>query len=194
MSELGEAIRACSWPALRAEALLLEARLRFDLEQRDRAIALLSDARILIPTDARPVAGLARLALTTGSISRAVQLAEQAVKVDPFDFSAACSLALVYASEQHDRSVTAWSNASTLAPDDFIVAQLAFAAALIENRHAEGLAFVERLGCYAGRTSRVNEHAGLAGLMAAAHRRYLAAGALADSLLPVLEHDRPWQS
>jgi hypothetical protein len=179
---LCQSIRASSSLALRAEAALLEAKLRFDLEQRDRAIALLSDARALIPYDARPIAGLARLALVTGNQDQAALLAEQAATVDPSEFSVLCSLALVYANEQHARSLQAWRAACALVPGDILVAQMAYAAAFIEGRHAEGLALVQRLSQYQGSVSHLNDYAGLAGLVAAAWHQYLSVSDLAESL------------
>ncbi len=177
-----QVIRARGSNALKAEAMLLEAKLRFDLEQRDRAIALLSDARTLIPGDARPIAGLARLALTTGNHDQAVQLAEQAIQIDPVEPSVWCSLALAYMSEQHHRSMLAWETACALAPDDCLIAQMAYAAAFVEGRHSVGLALVERLGQYQGLTSRTNEHVALADLITAARRQYRSLAALKDSL------------
>jgi tetratricopeptide (TPR) repeat protein len=177
-----QTMQVSSNSALKAEAMLLEAKLRFDLDQRDRAIALLSDARTLIPADARPIAGLARLALATGNHGQALQLAEQAARADPLEPSVLCSLALVYATEQHCRSLSAWTAASALAPDDCLIAQMAYAAAFVEGRHSEGLALVERLSRYQGLISRTNEYAGLAGLITAARRQYLTVGALKDSL------------
>lgn len=180
--ELCQSIRTSSNLAIRAEAALLEARLRCDLEQRDWAIALLSDARALIPYDARPIAGLARLALVTGNHDQATCLAEQAVRVDPAEFSVLCTLALVYANEQHGRSMLTWLAASALAPDDSLVTQMAFAAAFIEDRHSEGVALVYRQRQYQGGVSHLNEYAGLAGLVAAARRKYLTVNDLAESL------------
>ena len=181
--ELCQSIRTSGNPTIRAEAALLEAKLRFDLEQRGRAIALLSDARALIPYDARPIAGLARLALVTGNHDRAMCLAEQAASVDSAEFSVLCTLALVYANEQHGRSMLAWRAASVLAPDDDLVAQMAFASAFIEGRRSEGKALVQWQSQYpGGGVSHLNDYAGLAGLVAAARRKYLTISDLAESL------------
>jgi SAM-dependent methyltransferase len=177
--ELCQAIHTSTSPTLKAEAALLEARLRFDLEQRGRTIALLSDARALIPHDARPIAGLARLALVTGNHEQAVCLAEQAAKLDPAEFSALCSLALVYANGQHSRSMLAWRAASALVPDDNLIAQMAFASAFIEGRLSEGIALVERQSLYQSAVNHLTDHAGLAGLVAAARRKYLTVSDLA---------------
>lgn len=178
--ELCQTIRASSSSALRAEAALLEAKLRFDLDQRDRAIALLSDARALIPHDARPVSGLARLALVTGNQDQAMCLAEQAAKLDPAEFSVLCTLALVYANEQHARSMLAWRDANALVPSDNLVAQMAFASAFIEGKLSDGIALVQRQNQYQSATNHLNDYAGLAGLIAAARRKYLTVSELAS--------------
>jgi tetratricopeptide (TPR) repeat protein len=180
--ELCQSIRTSSNSAIRAEAALLEARLRFDLDQRGRAIALLSDARALIPHDARPIAGLARLALVTGNHDQAMCLAEQAASIDAAEFSVLCTLALVYANEQHGRSMLAWRAASVLVPDDNLVAQMAFASAFIEGTRSEGIALAQRQSQYQGGVSHLNDYAGLAGLVAAARRKYLTISDLAESL------------
>jgi tetratricopeptide (TPR) repeat protein len=184
------AMRISSSPALRAEAALLEAKLRFDLEQRDRAIALLSDAHAIAPNDARPTAGLARIAITTGNREQSVQLAEMALRLEPLEFSVPCSLALAYANEQHERSQLAWAAANALAPDDAIVAEIAYAAAFVEGKYAEGLAFVERLSQYQGTMTRVADYAALGFLVTAARREYLSVAALAESL-GIVQHNGP---
>ena len=168
--ELCQLIRRSSNPLMRAEAALLEARLWFDLEKRDRAIALLSDARVLSPNDARPIAGMSRLALASGSQDQAVQLADMAARTDPTDFSVLCSVALAYAATQRSRSLLAWKAANALAPDDFLVAQMACAAAMIEGHHDEARSLVERLTLYDAKVSRLHEHVALARLVADAQQ------------------------
>jgi tetratricopeptide (TPR) repeat protein len=189
--EACDAVRHSRNLAIRVEAALIEAKLRFDLEQRDRAIALLSDARALAPGDVRPIAALARLAMTTGNRDQSVQLAESAARLDPLEFSVPCTLALAYANEQHERSQLAWAAANALAPDDSIVAQMAYAAAFLEGKHTDGLALMDRLSRYQGVVTRVGDYAALGFLVTAARREYLSVGALAESLNAVQRSVRP---
>ncbi len=160
---------------LRAEAALLEARLWFDLNQFDRAIAVMTDATAFAPLDPRPVAGMSRLALASGNHERAIQLAEAAVAIDDTDFSAVCSAALAYAGVDESRSLGAWKIANALAPDDASIARLLCATALTEGRHDEGLGILERLGQYQQNASELDDHVGLRALTAAAAEKRLKA-------------------
>ena len=166
--DLCQLIRKSASPFVCAEAALLEARLWFDLDKRDRAIAQLTDARVLSPGDARPIAGLSRLALANGNDDQAITLADQAATADPTDFSVMCSVALANALSHQGRSIHAWQVASALAPDDFIVAQIACSAALFEGRPTEARQIAERLNRYESNRSRLNEHVGLARLVTVA--------------------------
>jgi tetratricopeptide (TPR) repeat protein len=166
--EACELVQRSSNSALRVEAALLEARLWFDLDRRDRAIAALSDARFLAPDDPRPLAGLSRLALASGSHAQAIRLAAEAVKADPTDFSATCSSALAHASGDPDRSFCAWETANALVPDDPAIVRLLCAAALAEGRYDEALLVIERLSQYGEKISQLDKHVGLAYLAATA--------------------------
>jgi len=152
---------------LRLEAALLESRLRFDVNQYDHAIALLSDASALVPEDPRPWAGLSRLALASGNAVQAIRLAENALKLDATDFSSVCSSALAYAEPDPHRSLVAWKTANALAPDEATIARFLCAVALAEGRHEEGLQLLERAGQYQTDTSPLNEHVGLLALTGA---------------------------
>jgi len=157
---------------LRLEAALLESRFRFDLNQFDRAIALLTDATVLIPEDPRAWAGLARLALVSGNADQAARLAKTATRLDSSDFSAVCSFALAQMEADSRHALQAWRIANALAPDEELIARLLCATALIQGRHDEGLTVIERLGQYVKQPSRLNEHAGLLALTTAAVQSY----------------------
>ena len=144
-------------PRLCIEAALLEARLWFDLGQLDHSIAVLSDAVAWAPNDPRPLAGLSRLALSSGNQDQAIRLAEAATRTDPADLSAACSLALAYAGVEENRSFNAWKTANALAPDDASIARLLCAASLSEGRPNDGLLVMDRLAQYELRTGGLDQ-------------------------------------
>ncbi len=161
-------INASGCVDLRVEAALLEARLWFDLNQLDRAIAILTGASALAPRDPRPVAGLSRLALAAENQEQAIHLAKAALLIDDTDFSAACSAALAYAGVEDKSSLEAWRVANALAPFEASIARLLCATALSEGQHEDGLAILERLGQYQQNFTELDEHVGLRALTAAA--------------------------
>jgi len=153
---------------LRLEAALLESRLWFDISEYSRAIAVLTDACILVPEDPRPWSGLCRLALASGNSEHAIRLAERAVKIDSTDFSSVCSSALAHLEADPRRSLEAWKVANALAPDETCIARFLCSVALAQGRHEEGLVILERAGQYQEHVSPLNEHVGLLALTNAA--------------------------
>lgn len=173
--DLCSEIRKSSNLALRAEAALLESRLRFDLEQRDRAIAALSDARALAPNDPRPVAGLARLALTTGNMSQAQSLAEAALLADPLDWSSVVTAALAHSLERPRLALPLFRYANRLAPDSPLIGQMALLAAQADGEMAQSLEILELLSQYGEGSRDTDDHVALSCLLNSAQRQSLKA-------------------
>jgi predicted TPR repeat methyltransferase len=122
--------REATRKALALEAWLADAALGLAARNGDHAIHALFKAREVAPEDPRPLAGLARIALTMGDLKEASQFAASAERLDRTDVDAACTLALVAARTRPNMAAELWQTASNLAPDSIDIAlQLAQTAA-----------------------------------------------------------------
>ena len=134
--------------AVEIEVLLAEAEIYLALGDGDRAANACFSAQKLAPTDARPLVGLGRIALSSGTAADALHLALEALRHDPTE-AAAYALAGVAADALgNSEAVTAWRAAAQLAPDDeLIVGELA-RMATGPGDQAMALAALDRLERY----------------------------------------------
>jgi predicted TPR repeat methyltransferase len=102
----------------------------------------------LDPTDARCLAGLAQLMLSSGETYEALRLARAALDLDTTEVSAAIVHAVVLESLEPDRAAAAWTLAANLAPDRFDPVVRLVQIASDTGRHAFALQNLERLRAY----------------------------------------------
>jgi len=161
--------------AVRLEAVLGEAECRLSQRDGDGAIRCYFHARDLAPGDARPMAGLARIALSMGNAGDAAQLAEAALRLDPTDLAALCAHALIAERARPDRAKGRWLIASNLAPDAFDIALHLAQAAAEDGDYTLAVWALERVRAY-GEDHGVPMHIALASAL-------LGAGRVADAQL-----------
>jgi SAM-dependent methyltransferase len=167
--------RSAGRPALAVEAWLAEAALGLAARNGDRAILSFFKARELAPTDPRPLAGLARVALAMGDLKEAAQFASAAERLDPTEVDAACTLALVAGYTRPDVAKSLWLTASNLAPDSLVVA-IQYAQAAAQGQECDLAAWaLERVRSY-GDDHGISLHLAIAAAL-------LGAGRKADALL-----------
>ena len=130
------------------EVWLARSELYFALGNGDSAANACFKARELAPPDARPLVGLARIALASGSIPDALHLARDALQRDATE-AAACAVAAIAAdSLGHPDAFTAWRAATHLAPDDTTLACQFARSASQRGDHALALHSLERVERY----------------------------------------------
>jgi len=130
------------------EAAIGEAECFLSQRKRGAAIDAFLRARDLCPEDARPLAGLARIALARGELGDAVELAKVAYRVDPTDVAAACAYAMVAEKAQPADAKERWVRATNLAPESFDIALRLAQSAAAEQDYAVALWAVERVRSY----------------------------------------------
>ena len=157
------------------EAALLEADLRVALGNGDAAVAAFIRAAELDATDARPVAGLALLALGSGALEDAMQLASRAAELDPTDPAASRAIAQAMDQLSTRDAFHAYRIAERLAPTELGVVSRLAALAADRGDYAFGISVFERLRSY-GDTLPLDFYVTLALL-------YLAEGRRADAIL-----------
>lgn len=156
------------------ELTLGKSELYFALGQGDAAAGAYFRARELAPKDARPLVGLGRIALASGDAHDALQLALDALSLDPTE-AAACALAAVAADAlQHPDAFTAWRAAVNLAPDDAGLALELARTASARGDHVLALWTLERFERY-GVPNDPEYHVTRGWLLLAAGRREEAA-------------------
>lgn len=133
----------------RLEATVAIAELELERGDGDAAVAALFQAGELDPKDPRPLVGLSRISLITGSAHDALKLALDAVRLDPSDASATAAVARAAGHLQHPDAFTAWRLAAGLAPDDAAIATELARCAAERGDYAFGLAALTRLRQYA---------------------------------------------
>jgi SAM-dependent methyltransferase len=167
--------RGATRSTLAVEAWLAEATLGLAARNGDRAIHAFFKAREIAPEDPRPLAGLARIALTIGDLNEASQFASAAERLDPTEIDVACTLALVAARARPHVAGAFWHTASNLAPDSLDVA-LQFAQEAAARQDCEQAVWaLERVRSY-GDDHGTALHLALAAAL-------LGAGRGADALL-----------
>ncbi|MFZ5894345.1 MAG: methyltransferase domain-containing protein [Myxococcota bacterium] len=153
-----------------AEILLAEAELLLARGDGDQAAQAFFRARELDSSDARPLVGLGRIALASGTYSDALELALDALRLDPAETAAYVLVALASGALGHADSFSAWRAAARLAPDDsFVVGELTRAALACGN-HPVALAGLEQLERY-GVALEAAHHVTRAWLLLALGRR-----------------------
>jgi SAM-dependent methyltransferase len=135
-------------PALRLEALLALARIQIELSRRDIATAVLLEARMIDPTDARPPAALSRLAELAGSETEAHALAKEAVRLDLTEIAAVTAMAQLSHDGEPQRAMDSWLVAHALAPDHCGIAARLCEAALRAGECGVAITVLERLRHY----------------------------------------------
>ena len=172
--DFGQA-RAAARTAIAVEGWLAEAALGLALRNGDRAIHAFFKAREIAPADARPVAGLARIAIAMNDIDGAARFAAAAERLDPTDVDLACTLAVIAERTRRSTAMAAWLTALNLAPDSLEIA-LSFAQAATEQQQCDLAVWaLERVRAY-GDDHGTSIHLALASAMLGAGRR-------ADALL-----------
>jgi SAM-dependent methyltransferase len=136
---------------VRREAALAEAGLRIALGQGDAAVGAYIAAAELDPTDARPVAGLALLALGSGALDDAMELATRAAELDPTEPTASLALAQAMDHLSPRDAFHAYRIAERLAPTNLGVASRLAALAADRGDYAFGISVFERLRAYGDR-------------------------------------------
>jgi SAM-dependent methyltransferase len=104
--------------------------------------------RDIQPNDARPLAGLAQVALAMGHTDDAKVLCAKAMELDPSDVSAAAVFALTIDTAALDGAVGAWRAANNLAPDNLDFAVRLADAATRRNEPTLAVHVLERLRSY----------------------------------------------
>jgi tetratricopeptide (TPR) repeat protein len=128
--------------SLALELLLAQAELAMAELAGDIAARAFFQARDLAPSDARALAGLARIALMVGEHEDALRLARDAARAQPASALAAAMLAIVGERLEHPEAFNAWRAAVALAPDDVgIVTGLGRSAAARGEYHYAICAF-----------------------------------------------------
>jgi tetratricopeptide (TPR) repeat protein len=161
--------------AVRLEAVLGDAECRLSQRDGDGAIRAYFHARDRAPSDARPMAGLARIALSMGDAGDAAQLAEAALRLDPTDLASLCAHALIAERVRPDRAKGRWLIASNLTPDSFDIALHLAHAAAEDSDYTLSVWALERVRAY-GEDHGVPMHVALASAL-------LGAGRVADAQL-----------
>lgn len=130
------------------EAALLEADLRVALGQGDAAAAAFIRAAELDAADARPLAGLALLALGSNALQDAMQLAGRAAELDPTEPTASLAVAQAMDHLSARDAFHAYRIAERLAPTHLGVATRLAALAADRGDYAFGISVFERLRAY----------------------------------------------
>lgn len=152
------------------EILLAEAELSLARGDGDHAANAFFRTRELDGSDARPLVGLGRIALASGNNGDALELALDALRLDPTEPAAYVLVALASSALGHADSFAAWRAAGRLAPDDaFVVGELT-KSALTRGDHPIALAGLEQLERY-GVTLEAAHHVTRAWLLLALGRR-----------------------
>ena len=172
--ELIRTLRTASYQPLRLEALLLEAEIEYERGNRGASAAALAEARELDEGDARPLAGLSRVALASGRPSRAVALGQQAATLDEGEVRAHLALALALESVGPETALGAWESAHSLVPSDPAIARGLCAAAVRSGNLELAIRTIRSLMVYPSQ-SEVGEHHLALGWLLAAHGETLAA-------------------
>jgi len=120
------------------------------LSQRDGDAACRAyfRARELDPNDARPLAGLAQVALAMGHLDDARVLCTKAVELDPVDVTAAGVFAMTVETATPGEALAAWRIVNNLAPDNLQFAVRLSDAALRRNEPTLALHVLDRLRDY----------------------------------------------
>jgi SAM-dependent methyltransferase len=169
LHELAEATRSGQREVQR-EAAIAEADVLLALRDGDGAARAFMRAAELDGTDARPLAGLALLAMTTGSQDDAMHLAARAAELDPTEPTAALALARTLEHLSPKDAFHAWRIAERLSPSDLSVATRLASLAADRGDYAFGIAVFERLRTY-GDSLPMDFHVTLALLLLAEGRR-----------------------
>jgi Flp pilus assembly protein TadD len=135
-------------PEVQREAQLSMADIHLAERDGDAACRAYFRARDIDPSDARPLAGLAQVALAMGHTDDARVLCSKAVELDPADVSAAGVLAMALDATSPDEALAAWRTANNLAPDNLEFASRLAEAALKRNETTLALHVLERLRGY----------------------------------------------
>ena len=130
------------------EAHYARAAVLLDIGRGDPAVeALLAAARV-DGEDARPLAALAEVALSTGDAAGALRLGLDAVRLDPSEPAAASVTARAAHAVGHADAVPAWRIAVSLSPDDFELVEPFAKLCAVRGDAASGIAALERLRAY----------------------------------------------
>jgi len=135
-------------PEVQREAQLSLADIHLAERDGDAACRAYFRARDIDPTDARPLAGLAQVALAMGHVDDARVLCTKAVELDPVDVSAAGVLAMTLERSAPDQALGAWRAVNNLAPDNLQFAARLSEAALRRSEPTLALHVLERLRSY----------------------------------------------
>jgi 2-polyprenyl-3-methyl-5-hydroxy-6-metoxy-1,4-benzoquinol methylase len=147
--------------SVQLEAAIGEAECFLSQRKRGAAIDAFLRARDLCPEDARPLAGLARIALGRGELADAVELARVAYRVDPTDVAAACAQAMVAEKTAPTEAKERWVRAANLAPESFDIALRLAHSAAAEQDYAIALWALQRVRTY-GQDHGVPMHVAIA--------------------------------
>jgi SAM-dependent methyltransferase len=135
-------------PRVRHEAMLGQAELFLADNEGDAAAKAFFEARDTDLSDARSLAGLARVSLAMGGAGDALQLGLEALELDPTDPAAACIVARVADHLKHPEALSAWRIASNIAPDDPGIATELARCAAGSGDYKLGIFAFERLRRY----------------------------------------------
>jgi SAM-dependent methyltransferase len=135
-------------PEVQHEAQLSLADIHVGERDGDAACSAYFRARDIDPTDARPLAGLAQVALAMGHLDDARVLCTKAIELDSADVSAAGVLAMTLETGSAEGAVGAWRSANNLAPDNFQFAVRLSQTALHRGEATLALHVLERLRAY----------------------------------------------
>jgi Flp pilus assembly protein TadD len=156
-------------PEVQREAQLSLADIHLAERDGDAACRAYFRARDIDPTDARPLAGLAQVALAMGHVDDARVLCTKAVELDPADVSAAGVLAMTLEKSSPDEAMAAWRKVNNLAPDNLQVAARLSDVARQRGEPTLALHVLERLRSY-GDDHGVALHVAMAAALKAAGR------------------------
>jgi 2-polyprenyl-3-methyl-5-hydroxy-6-metoxy-1,4-benzoquinol methylase len=105
-------------------------------------------AREIDPSDARPLAGLAQVALAMGHIDDARVLCTKAIELDPVDVTAAGVFAMTVEAATPNEALASWRIVNNLAPDNLQFAVRLSEAALRRSEPNLALHVLDRLRGY----------------------------------------------
>jgi len=133
---------------LQLEAALAVADIHYSQGRGDGAGQCFFQAKDLDPTDPRPLAGLAQIAVTVGQPADSLSMAKLGLSLDSTDLGCNCALAMALDSLGEDQKAEAWRRSAALAPDMAAVVIRYAEVAAERGQHTSGLGAVERLRRY----------------------------------------------